>query len=74
MDLNAEVTIPDTPATGRPPHTPLPSVPETVELETPTPAPPPDAPTVRGRTGIGSLVQTAKRDVQVPEFDMGAFF
>jgi hypothetical protein len=26
------------------------------------------------KAGIGSLMKSAKRDVQVPEFDMGAFF
>jgi hypothetical protein len=26
------------------------------------------------KTGLGSLMKTAKQDVQVPEFDMGSFF
>jgi len=50
----------------------LASVPETSELEVKAPviAEPP----ARGRTGLGGLMQAAKRDVQVPEFDMNAFF
>lgn len=72
MDLDGDAATPDSPSTSKilQPH--LPSVPETKELEVPdTPA---EGAPVRGRTGIGSLMQTAKRDVQVPEFDMGAFF
>jgi len=53
-------------------HGHLSSVPEANELQIPTPAV--EEPSARGRTGLGSLMQTAKRDVQVPEFDMGAFF
>lgn len=52
-------------------HTNLPPVPETKEATIDTK--PQDSPT-RGRTGLGNLMQSAKRDVQVPEFDMGAFF
>jgi len=26
------------------------------------------------KAGLGSLLKTAKQDVQVPEFDMGSFF
>lgn len=29
---------------------------------------------VARKTGMGTLMQAAKRDVQVPEFDMGTFF
>jgi hypothetical protein len=53
-------------------HSHLPPVPETNELQILTPVV--EEPSARGRTGLGSLMQTAKRDVQVPEFDMGAFF
>ncbi|KAG8835972.1 regulator of (H+)-ATPase in vacuolar membrane [Serendipita sp. 399] len=49
----------------------LTSVPEVPELEIPPPTPTDAA--NRGRAGFGGLVQTAKRDVQVPEFDMSAF-
>lgn len=29
---------------------------------------------VARKAGIGSLIKSAKQDVKVPEFDMGAFF
>jgi hypothetical protein len=62
--------LPKTPLTAS--HGHLQSVPETQEL--PPLSPGADQNATRGRTGLGSLMQTAKRDVQVPEFDMNAFF
>lgn len=51
----------------------LETVPETKELPTSETPAAVDEP-ARGRTGLGTLMQSAKRDIQVPEFDMGAFF
>ncbi|CAG7847093.1 Regulator of V-ATPase in vacuolar membrane protein 1 AltName: Full=Suppression of the onset of impotence protein 3 [Serendipita indica DSM 11827] len=71
LDLNVESQVYDatTPKTGSFIH--LPSLPETTELRLPSPVSE-EAPT-RGRTGFGSLMQAAKREQQVPEFDMGMF-
>lgn len=65
----------------------LPSTPRAVSPvpEVPTPAPPevpkeekPEQPDINKiempkKTGLGSLMQAAKKEVHVPEFDMGAF-
>lgn len=62
---------PMTPKTSSAVH--LESVPEAKELQITEPTVILEEP-ARGRTGLGTLMQTAKREVQVPEFDMGAFF
>jgi len=74
MDLHADHSHhiePVTPKVNSAMH--LESVPEAKELDITEPVITVAEP-VRGRTGLGSLMQAAKRDVQVPEFDMGAFF
>jgi len=35
---------------------------------------PPDTDRVARQTGLGTLMKSAKKDVAVPEFDMGNFF
>lgn len=55
-------------------HSSLTAVPEDLEvplIATPSPKPMEEPPK---RAGLGTLMQTAKKDVQVPEFDMSAFF
>lgn len=42
-------------------------------IGSPLPLETPVGETAPRRTGLGSLMQSAKRDVQVPEFDMSAF-
>jgi hypothetical protein len=74
MDLHADNSHhiePATPIVSSAVH--LESVPEAKELEITQPVVVVAEP-VRGRTGLGNLMQAAKRDVQVPEFDIGAFF
>ena len=54
-------------------HASLTTVPEGKEvplMTSPSPIPIEEPPK---RTGLGTLMQTAKKDVQVPEFDMSAF-
>ena len=71
LDLNVESEAYDaiTPKTASFGH--LPSLPETTELKLPSTVLE-EAPG-RGRTGFGSLMQAAKREQQVPDFDMGMF-
>ncbi|KAG8771960.1 regulator of (H+)-ATPase in vacuolar membrane [Serendipita sp. 397] len=70
IDLSAEQDVPD-PLASPVVHSHLTPVPEAQELQIQSPVP---ADTInRGRAGLGNLMQTAKRDVQVPEFDMSAF-
>jgi hypothetical protein len=74
MDLHVDIghhIEPVTPKVNSAMH--LESVPEAKELDITEPVVTIAEP-ARGRTGLGSLMQAAKRDVQVPEFDMGAFF
>lgn len=64
-----------------PPSRTVSPVPEVPTLSPPTAAPretnvqklEEKEPAQPKKTGIGSLMQAAKQEVQVPEFDMGAF-
>ena len=82
IDIDVQTEIPEPPATpthANPPitqmqHSSLTAVPEDMEvpvIASPSPRPIEEPPK---RTGLGTLMQTAKKDVQVPEFDMSAFF
>jgi len=82
IDIDIQTELPEplpTPThanlpTTQMPHLPLTAVPEDLEvplIASPSPRPVEEPPK---RSGLGTLMQAAKRDVQVPEFDMSAFF
>lgn len=82
IDIDVQTGMPEpfpTPTHANPPttqieHSSLAVVPEDTEaplMSSPSPAPIEEPPK---RTGLGTLMQTAKKDVQVAEFDMSAFF
>jgi hypothetical protein len=75
IDIDVQTGMPEPPLTPThaiPPttqvqHSSLAIVPEDAEAS-PMPAEEPPK-----RTGLGTLMQTAKKDVQMPEFDLSAF-
>ena len=82
IDIDVQTGMPEpfpTPTHANPPttqmqHSSLVMVPEDMEaplFASPSPRPIEEPPK---RTGLGTLMQTAKKDVQVAEFDMSAFF
>ena len=82
IDIDVQAGMPEpfpTTTSANPPTTQMQHAPLAVVLEdteapvvaSPSPKPIEEPPK---RTGLGTLMQTAKKDVRVPEFDMSAFF
>ena len=72
--LLIDIEIPSLPTTRptSPSPVPLTTVPE--QFTSPSVSGATDADIKAKRTGLGSLMKSAKKDVTVPEFDMNAFF
>lgn len=79
QSLIIDMDIPSLPpslSTTPPPSSPLRTSLFAHNTDSPAPAPTPvvDTDSMARQAGLGSLMKSAKRDVQVPEFDMNAFF
>jgi len=77
QSLIIDMDIPSLPpslSTTPPPSSPLRASPFANNAGSPVPASVVDTDSMARQAGLGSLMKSAKRDVQVPEFDMNAFF